>query len=87
MPYDSYPPNETPNLTAMDSGLISVLAEAYRKGFSVSSNFARTNAAEIGMAASMGLLTTRVISNVYSREWRPTILGLSLMNESELTND
>lgn len=71
-------------LHAYDDGLVMVIQEAHRRGYTVSSNYAREHSAYIGMAASLGMLTTRVHNNVYSREWRPTVLGLSLLNESEL---
>lgn len=78
------PPKEPDALHAYDAGLVDVIQEAHRRGYTVSSNYAREHSAYIGMAASLGMLTTRVHNNVYSREWRPTVLGLSLLNESEL---
>lgn len=80
--YTPAPP--VPQLHSYDDGLLSVISEAHRRGYSVSSNYARENAGYVAMAASLGMLTTKVMQNVYSREWRPTILGLSLLNESEL---
>jgi hypothetical protein len=49
----------------------------------VSSNFARTNALYIGMAASMQLITTRVASGVYRGAWNATPKGLAWLNETE----
>lgn len=62
-----------------------VVLEAYRHGFSVQSNFAREKAAHVAMAASMGLITTKIFSNVYGREWLPTVTGLQMLND--LTED
>lgn len=71
--------NET--LTTTDRMLCEVIAEGYRKGFTVQSDYARNNADYVAMAASLGLLTTKLFGNVYSREWRPTIKGLAFANE------
>jgi len=73
---------ERDTLTPTDRKLCEVIIEAYRKGFTVQSDFARTQADYIAMAASLGLLSTRVYGNVYSREWRPTIKGLSFVNQA-----
>src|SRR4051794_10712317 len=64
-------------LTTIDRSLCDVVIEAYRRGYTVQSDFARTHADYIAMAASLGLLSTRLYGNVYSREWRPTVKGLS----------
>lgn len=67
--------------TPLNQRLTEVILEAYRHGFSIQSNFSREKAELVGMAASMGLITTRICSNVYSREWRPTITGLQFLND------
>ena len=74
-------------LNAIDDGLVTVILEAHKLGFTVQSNFAREHADYVGMAASMGLVSTRVHSNVYSREWRPTVKGLSFLNEMDLEEE
>jgi hypothetical protein len=66
-------------LRTFDQGLAVVIIEAHRFGFSVKSNFAREHADYIAMAASMGLVSTRVFANIYSREWRPTVDGLKFL--------
>lgn len=58
-----------------------VVLEAYRRGYTVQSDFARSHADYIGMAASLGLISTRVYGNVFSREWRPTIKGLEWLED------
>jgi hypothetical protein len=39
------------------------------------------------MAASMGLVSTRLHSNFYSREWRPTVEGLMFVERLQLEDD
>jgi len=72
---------ERDTLSPIDRHLVAVILEAYRKGFTVQSDFARTHADYVGMAASLGLITTRVFRDVYSREWRPTPKGLAFLEE------
>lgn len=45
------------------------------------SDFAREWADYIAMAASMGLITTRVAGDVYSRHWQITSFGLAAIEE------
>jgi hypothetical protein len=66
-------------LRSTDQGLCDVILEAHRKGFTVQSDYARMNADYLAMAASMGLVSTRVYGNVFSREWRPTVTGLGFL--------
>lgn len=54
---------------------------AWRDGFTVQSNSARDNAELVAMAASLQLITTRVNSTVFSREWQVTTKGLMWLNE------
>ena len=74
-------------LSAIEDGLVDVILEAQTKRLTVSSDFARQNAAMVGMAASMGLITTKIHMNVFGRYWTPTVLGLRLLNEVELDGD
>lgn len=71
----------TDRFDTTDEGLVQVILEAHTHGFTCSNDFARKNAAYVGMAASMGLISTRLFGNVYSSEWRATIKGLALLNE------
>lgn len=66
-------------LRSTDRSLCDVILEAHRKGFTVQSDYARTHADYLAMAASMGLVSTRVYGNVFSREWRPTMKGLGFL--------
>jgi len=82
----------TKKISSIDKALSEVILEAYRRGFTVQSDFARTHADYIAMAASIGLLSTRLYGNVYSREWRPTIKGLTWLEATagvalEVTED
>jgi len=74
-------------LNPTDAGLTIVVHEAHKRGFSIASNFSREYVAYVAMAASMQLITTKVTKDVYSREWRPTVMGLALLNEMELEDD
>jgi hypothetical protein len=68
-------------LNTTDKGLLQVVLEAHRYGFTVKSDFARKHAEYIAMAATLGLISTRLFGDVYSSEWRPTPRGLALLNE------
>jgi hypothetical protein len=71
-----------PTLTPTDRMLARVILEAYRKGFTVQSAYARAQADYLAMAASLGLVSTRVYGHVFSREWRPTLKGLAFANQA-----
>lgn len=64
-----------------DRKMADVVLEAYRRGYTVQSDFARSHADYIGMAASLGLISTRIYGNVFSREWRPTVKGLEWLED------
>lgn len=65
-------------------GLRAIVHRAWKTGFTVSSNLAKDQAALVAMAASMQLISTRVTSTVYSREWQVTGKGLRWLNETEV---
>ena len=52
-----------------------VIDRATRRPFTVKSDFARTSAMHVAMAASDGLITTQVDDNIYGRRWLITPLG------------
>jgi hypothetical protein len=56
--------------------LINVLNCAWLSPFSTKSDFARTYADFVAMAASDGLITTRIASGLYGRQWLITAKGL-----------
>jgi hypothetical protein len=72
----------------MDRTITEVVLEAHKRGgFSVSCDYARQNSAAVAMAASMGFISTRIHLDVYGREWKPSVKGLSLLNQAELEDD
>lgn len=71
----------------LDSGLVRVVLEAYKNAFSVQSDFARRESEFVAMAASLGLISTRVHKNVFSRHWRPTIRGMMFLETNHLTEE
>jgi hypothetical protein len=64
-----------------NGGLLSVISEAWRGGFTLQGNFARTNSALVAMAASLNLISTQVDKSEYGRTWRVTSKGLRWLNE------
>lgn len=60
--------------------MFGVLNECHVYHVSISSNFARKYAFELGLAASLGLITTETAEG-FSRQWRPTATGLDWMQE------
>ncbi|CAB4139352.1 hypothetical protein UFOVP347_17 [uncultured Caudovirales phage] len=63
-----------PGLTPTDTA--NVLFQAWTRPFAIQSDFARLNAAVIAMAASDGLITTRLAAGLYGRRWLITPTGL-----------
>ena len=64
--------------------VVDVLYQAWNEPYSTKSDYARMFATEIAAAASMGLLTTRMISNVYSNQWRITDHGMTVLRQEGL---
>lgn len=58
------------------SSLVAVLDEARWRPFTTKGDFARNHADVIAMAASDGLLTTRIATGLYGRKWSVTAAGL-----------
>lgn len=71
----------------LDTGLVGVVLEAHKSAFSVQSDFARKEAEFVAMAASLGLVSTRVHKNIFSRHWRPTVKGLMFLESMQLADD
>lgn len=61
--------------------LYDIILEAYKRSFAVQSDFARSYATYVAMAASMGLISTKVHQDIYSGEWRPTVKGLTWLEK------
>ena len=67
--------------STIDKHLLEVVLEAYKRSFSVQSDYARAEAEYVAMAASIGYISTRVYGNVFSRDWRPTVKGLTWLEK------
>jgi len=65
----------------IDSCLKQVLQTVWTCQVTTKSDFARENADYIAMAASMGLISTRIMSNVYGRQWQVTAKGLDALEK------
>ena len=63
--------------------LLPVLERAWRKPFTVQSEFFRRHAAFVAMAASLQLITTCVDKNTFSSEWHITIKGQRWLSEAK----
>lgn len=55
----------------------------WREKVSVKSDYARTNAEIVAMAASLHMLTTKTGVSTFANEWQITNTGLSWLNERE----
>lgn len=73
--------------SSIDNRLFTVVLEAYKRSFSVQSDYARAEAELVAMAASLGLISTKVHNNVYSRDWRPTARGLLWLEQQNVEID
>ncbi|MRN66393.1 hypothetical protein GJU92_07855 [Brucella sp. 10RB9213] len=67
---------ENTRLATTGKKLTDVLSRAWHSPFKTKSDFARENADAIAMAASDGLITTRIATGLYGREWRVTAAGI-----------
>lgn len=65
----------------IDGCLKQVLHTTWTCQVTTKSDFARENADYIAMAASMGLISTRIMSNVYGRQWQVTAKGLDALEK------
>jgi hypothetical protein len=77
----------TNKINAINEHLFDVCLEAYKRGFTVQSDFAREQAEFVAMAASMHLITTHVMNNVFGREWRPTAKGFRFLQEMGIEDE
>ena len=64
-----------------NSSLTDVLREAWKNGIATKGDYARAHADQIAIAASCGLITTKVRANEFGRRWLITKLGLEALNE------
>lgn len=67
----------------MNRQTIATLQRCYLEPFTVQSNYARSRALQVAELASRGLISTHVGFGTYSKHWRVTPAGRSLL---EYTN-
>lgn len=53
-----------------------MIEQAWRGGFSTKSDFARKDAIHVGVAASLGLISTRLGPDTFGTTWHATPRGL-----------
>lgn len=58
-----------------------VLRRAWLQGFRTKSNFAREFADEVAVAASLGLISTKIGKDKFDRTWHITRKGLDYIGE------
>jgi hypothetical protein len=63
-----------------NTDLMGVLREARVSPIYIKGNFARSQAVEVGMAASLGLITTMVEWAEFSNQWHLTTKGLEVLH-------
>lgn len=63
----------------MNKHTLKVLQRCYIQPFTVQSNYAREKATEVAELASRGLITTHVGQGTYSKHWRVSPPGMSLL--------
>lgn len=69
----------------METKLAIVVNEAWTRGFTVKSTFARSYAELVAAAASLQLISTRINRDLYGNEWQVTVKGLKWLNEMKRT--
>lgn len=74
---------ERPGPTHTDMNIDNVLRQAWLKGFRTKSDFARNYANEVAIAASLGLISTKIGSERFDKSWHITRKGLGYLQESE----
>lgn len=65
------------NRAATGATLTEVLERAWKRPFKTKSDFARLAADIVAMAASDGLLTTKIAAGLYGHSWQITPAGLA----------
>ena len=68
-------------MPSLDDRVKSLLQQIYVKPLAIQSNTARRDADVVGIASSLGLITTQIRPNEFGRDWRITNKGLLLLNE------
>lgn len=69
--------------TDPETRLSELLDRVWRDKVSVKSDYARTNAEVVAMAASLSMITTKTGVSTFTGSWQITTTGLSWLNEKE----
>lgn len=69
--------------TPIDMNIDNVLRKAWLQGFRTKSDFARQYANEVAIAASLGLISTKIGQERFDKSWHITRKGLGFLQESE----
>jgi hypothetical protein len=67
----------------MTTNIDTVLRKAWLQGFRTKSDFARHYANEVAIAASLGLISTKIGKERFDKSWHVTRRGLSFLQEIE----
>lgn len=72
-----------PGLTHIDmkTNIDDILRRAWLHGFRTKSDFARIHADGVAIAASLGLITTKIGAERFDRSWHITRKGLTFLGE------
>lgn len=67
----------------MTTNIDTVLRKAWLQGFRTKSDFARQFANEVAIAASLGMISTKIGAERFDKAWHITRKGLTFLQESE----
>jgi hypothetical protein len=70
-------------LISVEGRLRELLDLVWREKVSIKSNYARTNAEVVAMAASLHLITTQVSIGTFAGAWNITNKGLTWLHEKD----
>ena len=65
----------------MKTNIDDILRRAWLQGFRTKSDFARLHADGVAVAASLGLITTKIGAERFDRSWHITKRGLTFLGE------
>ena len=69
----------------MMAAVYTVLHSTWRSPYTTKSDFARAHANYVAMCASEALITTKIADDTWGNEWLITELGMSFMEELQIT--
>lgn len=67
----------------MHTKVAKVLRRAWLHGFRTKSDFARAYADEVAVAASLGLISTKIGADSFDRTWHITRKGMDYLGDGE----